>query len=188
MGDCEPRPKGCSVATVERKQFFRRTVSQSRCDASTDVAAGPCIAETLALETEKSHFVEWVRRAQRGIELQAVDDAQGVTEKDMLRSQVPMCIDDAPCPHAVGQERSSKVQEQPLRAVYAPDEACRHAEARIEQDALIKEQACPPGDEMPLGRDENRRGATIELHQCGHQPVDLPSLHAVFCERPIQHL
>jgi hypothetical protein len=139
MGDGEPCPKRGPVATIERKQFFRRTVSQSRRDASADVAAGPCIAETLALETEKSHFVKWVRRAQRGIELQAVNNAQGITEKNMLRSQVPMCIDDAPCPHAVGQERSSKVQETPLRAVYAPDQACRHAKARMEQNALIKE-------------------------------------------------
>jgi hypothetical protein len=69
MGNRKPCPQRCPVATVEREQFFGRPVLQSRRDTLTDVAACPCIAETLALETEKSHFVERVRRPQGGIEL-----------------------------------------------------------------------------------------------------------------------
>jgi hypothetical protein len=184
----EPRPQRCPVATVEREQFFGRPVLQSRRDTSTDVAACPCTAETLALETEKSQFVERVRRPQGGIELQAVDDAQRVTEKDMFRTQVAMGVDDAPRPHAVDQKRSAAGEEQPLRAVYAPDQTGRHAEARIQKDALIVDQASSPSDEMPEGRDENRCGTSIELHQCVHQPINLPGFHAAPYKRPIEHL
>lgn len=99
-----------------------------------------------------------------------------------------MGVDDAPRPHAVDQKRSAAGEEQPLRAVYAPDQTGRHAEARIQKDALIVDQASSPSDEMPEGRDENRCGTSIELHQCVHQPINLPGFHAAPYKRPIEHL
>jgi len=63
MRNGETCPQGGAVATIERKQFFGRPILQRRRDASTDVAAGPRVAEPFAFEAEKCNLVEWVRGA-----------------------------------------------------------------------------------------------------------------------------
>ena len=178
MRDGETCSQGGTIAAIERKQFIGRAVAQSRRDTATNVTADPRGAEPFAFETQKSDFVERVRRAQRGIELQAVDDAWRVAEADMLRPQVAMSVHDAPCPHATGQKRGAKGEEQPLRTIDVADQAGRHAEARFEQDAPIVAQVPLPGDEMPIRRYEHRRCPPVELTKRRHQPVELPGSHA----------
>jgi len=96
MRNGETRPQGSAVAPIEGEQFIGRAVLQCRRYTPPHVAADPRVAEPFAFETEERHFIEWVRRAQRSVELQAIDDARRVAETDMLRSQVAMSVDNTP--------------------------------------------------------------------------------------------
>ena len=187
MRNGKPCPQGGAVAAIECKQFVRRPVTQSRRNPPADVAPRPPAAEPLALEIEKGDFVERVGGTQGGVELQAVDDARRVAETNMLRPQIAMAIDDAPCPHAVRQQRSAQRQEAALGAVDAADQTGGHGKAWIEQNALIDLQTAFPGDEMHPRRNVDRRCAAIELHQSSHQPIDLPSPQTVLHNGPIEH-
>ena len=94
MGNRQARPQRRAVATIEAKQHLRQAIAQATCNTAPDILARPASAEPLAFETQECNLVERVNSSQARIEFQAIDDLYGITEPDVLGSQIAVTIDD----------------------------------------------------------------------------------------------
>src|SRR5271169_1845843 len=70
--------------------------------------------------------------SQARIEFQAVDDADRITETDVLGAQIAVAIDDAPRPHAFGQILGALGQEPALHGIDVVDRPRGKPITRIE--------------------------------------------------------
>ena len=111
MGNGQARPQHRAMATIEEKQFFGQAVAQAACHAAPDVFTGPGSAEPLAFKAQECDLVERVDGSQAGIELQAIDDLDGIAEPDVLRAKVAVPIDDTPVANAPSEDLALSKQE-----------------------------------------------------------------------------
>jgi hypothetical protein len=59
------------------------------------VFTGPAGAEALAFETQECNLVEWIDGPQTSVELEAVNDPDGIAKPDVLGAQIAVPFDDA---------------------------------------------------------------------------------------------
>ncbi len=104
MGDCQAGPQGRAMAAIEQEQGVRRILIETVHDAAAQVLTSPGDAQPFALETEEGDFVQRVAGAEPIIELEAVDDADRISEPDVLRTQIAMAVNDVLAQHAVNQK------------------------------------------------------------------------------------
>ena len=83
------------MASIEEEQFFRKSVTEAANDPASDVLAHPGSAEALAFKTQEGDLVDRIDRSQARIELQAVDNLDGVVEPDVLGTQVAVPVNNS---------------------------------------------------------------------------------------------
>jgi hypothetical protein len=93
MGDCEPCPQRGAMAAIKDEKLLGMPVMERTHDATAQVFARPGRAKPLAFEAEERYFIERIDHSQPGIELQAIDDADRITETNVFGAQIAVAID-----------------------------------------------------------------------------------------------
>ena len=137
MGNGEPRPQHRAVATIEKKQFFGQAVAQAACHAAPDVFTGPGSAEPLAFKAQECNLIERIDGSQAGIELEAIDDLDGIAEPDVLRAKVAVSIDDTTMANAPSEDLVMRSKKATLDAIDLRHQPRGQTEAWVEQYAAI---------------------------------------------------
>ncbi len=101
VGNCQAGPQGRAMAAIKQEQGVRRILIETVHDAAAQVLTSPSDAQPFALETEEGDFIQRVASAEPIIELEAVDDTDRISEPDVLRTQIPMSINNALAQHAI---------------------------------------------------------------------------------------
>jgi hypothetical protein len=112
--DRQTGPQRRTMAAVEPKQCVRRVVIQATHRAPAQVLAGPGDSQSFALETEEREFIQRVAGAEPIVEFEAIDDADRISEPDVLRTQIAVSVDDVPAQHAFDQKIATLRQEAAL--------------------------------------------------------------------------
>ena len=136
-------PQRCPIAAIEHEKLLGFTVVQRMHDAAAQILTSPNRAELFAFNAKKRDFVERIDHPQAGIELQIVDNGNGIAETNMFGAQVAMPIDDAPRAHALGQKSGPSGQETALHGVDVAHASCWKLKTRVEQNAAIIGEAAP---------------------------------------------
>jgi hypothetical protein len=137
MGCRQTRPQGRAMNAIKGEEFIRQAIRQHVAGPASDVFGGPGAAQAFAFEAKKCDLIEWIDGAQARIEFQAVDDPHLIAEPDMLRSQVPVSVNDVTTAHPAGDHRGSFCQKSRLYAGDLTDEARRQVKARIQQNTPV---------------------------------------------------
>ena len=114
MGDCQTGPQGRAMAAIKAEQRVRPVLIQTMHYAAAQVLTGPGDAQPLALEAEKREFVQRVSGAEPIIEFETIDDADGISEPDVLRTQITVSVSNAPAQHPIDKKIATSRQEPAL--------------------------------------------------------------------------
>lgn len=93
MGDCDPGADEGAQGAIVRQEPGLRLIATCQSVGADKGRADVGGSQPLALHAEKRQFVCRIPQPERGAELQAVDDRDWRRERDMLRPQIAVRID-----------------------------------------------------------------------------------------------
>ena len=151
MGDGEARPQRRTVAPIEGEKLGGQTILQCVNGASPDRFTRVPAAQALAFDTKERDLVERIDGSKPRIELQTVDDPDGVAKPDMFRPQIAASVDNVTTAHAIDDQPRSLAEKPALSLIDLPDGPGRKAKPRVQQNPPIVGEAVLPVRKMSLG-------------------------------------
>jgi hypothetical protein len=160
------------VAAVKMIEREWRCVVQRQHDAGPYIVSSPFHAEVFALKIEVCYLLQRIDGPEPGVELDAVNDLDFVSEPDVLRPQVPVAIENAPVPQTAKQQKLPSPEKLPQHPVAIARWRLREAKAAVKEYAAVLLKIEFPLLEIGQGRPKDRICPPVEIRKLENDGVE----------------